>query len=80
MFVSYRLPAKEHLKAGSNDLLLTFPSSFLIGKELEAKNGKFALWNGDSSRLHVRTAQYRYGWDWGTNVRTVSEHYSRIHS
>lgn len=65
MFVSYRIPVKPHLKEGPNDLLLTFPSSFLIGKELEAKHGAGKLWNGDSSRLHVRTAQYRYGWDWG---------------
>ncbi|KAG8986593.1 hypothetical protein FRB90_003901, partial [Tulasnella sp. 427] len=71
MFVSYRLPAKEHLKVGSNDLLLTFPSSYLIGKELEAAHGKGHLWNGDSSRLHVRTAQYRYGWDWGPVLLTT---------
>ncbi|KAG8949951.1 hypothetical protein FRC00_007912, partial [Tulasnella sp. 408] len=71
MFVSYRLPAKEHLKVGTNDLLLSFPSSYLIGKELEAAHGKGALWNGDSSRLHVRTAQYRYGWDWGPVLLTT---------
>ncbi|KAG8894478.1 hypothetical protein FRC01_012935, partial [Tulasnella sp. 417] len=71
MFVSYRLSVKERLQLGTNDLLLTFPSSYLIGKELEAAHGKFALWNGDSSRLHVRTAQYRYGWDWGPVLLTT---------
>lgn len=29
------------------------------GKVLEKQHGKFALWNGDSSRLHVRKAQYK---------------------
>ncbi|KAG8871660.1 hypothetical protein FRB97_008399 [Tulasnella sp. 331] len=71
MFVSYRIPVKNHLKSGENELLLTFPSSFLIGKKLEAEHGKFVLWNGDSSRLHVRTAQYRYGWDWGPVLLTT---------
>ncbi|KAG8934637.1 hypothetical protein FRC02_009581 [Tulasnella sp. 418] len=71
MFVSYRVSAKEHLKLGTNELLLHFHNSFLIGKELEAKHGKGGLWNGDSSRLHVRTAQYRYGWDWGPVLLTT---------
>ncbi|KAG8980228.1 hypothetical protein FRB93_009335 [Tulasnella sp. JGI-2019a] len=71
MFVSYRIPVKQHLTPKDNVLLLTFPSSFLVGKKLEAKHGKFALWNGDSSRLHVRTAQYRYGWDWGPVLLTT---------
>lgn len=29
------------------------------GRELEKKHGKLGLWNGDSSRLHVRKAQYK---------------------
>lgn len=32
---------------------------------------KMAFWNGDSSRLYVRKAQYNYGWDWGPVVMTV---------
>jgi len=76
MFVTYRVSA-SHLKAGSNELVLTFPSAYLKvyyvlgcihimahvhfyqGKDLEKKHGKFGLWNGDSSRLHVRKAQYK---------------------
>lgn len=30
------------------------------GREIEEKHGKLNLWNGDSSRLHVRKAQYKY--------------------
>ncbi|KAJ7179206.1 beta-mannosidase [Mycena filopes] len=65
-FVSYRVPVKPHLKVGENVLVLNFESAFSVGRELEKKHGKLNLWNGDSSRLHVRKAQYNYGWDWGS--------------
>ncbi|QRV76379.1 beta-mannosidase [Ceratobasidium sp. AG-Ba] len=71
MFLPYRVAVKKHLVEGSNELVLTFPSTFVKGRELQEKNGKFALWNGDSSRLHVRAAQYTYGWDWGPVLRTI---------
>nr|VWO95209.1 Ras homolog enriched in brain [Ganoderma boninense] len=41
------------------------------GREIEEKHDKLNLWNGDSSRLHVRKAQYNYGWDWGPVLMTV---------
>ncbi|KAF8609837.1 glycoside hydrolase family 2 protein [Ceratobasidium sp. AG-I] len=71
MFLPYRITVKEHLVEGTNELVLTFPSTFVKGRELQEKHGKFSLWNGDSSRLHVRTAQYTYGWDWGPVLRTI---------
>ncbi|KAJ7498968.1 glycoside hydrolase family 2 protein [Mycena latifolia] len=64
-FLSYRVPVKSYLEVGKNELVLKFDSAYLRGRELEKKHGKFNLWNGDSSRLHVRKAQYNYGWDWG---------------
>ncbi|KAI5124966.1 hypothetical protein M0805_007392 [Coniferiporia weirii] len=70
-FVTYRVPVKQALKIGSNELVLNFPSAFIRGRELERQNGKLGLWNGDSSRLHVRKAQYNYGWDWGPVLMTV---------
>ncbi|EGO27915.1 glycoside hydrolase family 2 protein [Serpula lacrymans var. lacrymans S7.9] len=70
-FVSYRAPVKQYLQAGSNELLISFSSAFLKGRELEKQNGKLHLWNGDSSRLHVRKAQYNYGWDWGPVLMTI---------
>ncbi|THH11707.1 hypothetical protein EW145_g452 [Phellinidium pouzarii] len=70
-FITYRVPAKKALKVGSNELVLIFPSSFIKGRELEAQHGKLGLWNGDSSRLHVRKAQYNYGWDWGPVLMTI---------
>ena len=59
-FVSHRIPVKSHLKAGKNEIVINFESAFLKGKDIEKAHGKFALWNGDSSRLHVRKAQYKY--------------------
>ncbi|KAJ7095340.1 glycoside hydrolase family 2 protein [Mycena belliarum] len=70
-FLSHRVPVKSHLVVGQNDLVLNFDSAYFKGRELEKKHGKFNLWNGDSSRLHVRKAQYNYGWDWGPVLMTT---------
>ncbi|KAH6914948.1 beta-mannosidase [Coprinopsis sp. MPI-PUGE-AT-0042] len=71
-FVSYRVPVKDILQPGSNELILHFESAFLKGRDVEKANGgKLLLWNGDSSRLHVRKAQYNYGWDWGPILMTT---------
>ncbi|KAM5540332.1 hypothetical protein V8D89_005790 [Ganoderma adspersum] len=70
-FIGHRVPVKQYLQAGENTLLLTFSSAFRKGREIEEKHGKLNLWNGDSSRLHVRKAQYNYGWDWGPVLMTV---------
>ncbi|KIY44971.1 beta-mannosidase [Fistulina hepatica ATCC 64428] len=70
-FLSYRVSVKPLLKEGTNELVLKFDSAFIVGRRQEQKHGKFKLWNGDSSRLHVRKAQYNYGWDWGPVLVTV---------
>ncbi|KAG6817452.1 hypothetical protein H0H87_008620 [Tephrocybe sp. NHM501043] len=70
-FVTHRVAVKDALKVGSNELLLTFESAFLKGRDIEKQHQKLGLWNGDSSRLHVRKAQYNYGWDWGPVLMTV---------
>ncbi|KAI0263626.1 beta-mannosidase [Gloeopeniophorella convolvens] len=66
-FVSYRTAVKEHLKVGTNELVIAFASAQLKGKDLEKKFGvhRATTANGDFSRTHVRKAQYHYGWDWG---------------
>ncbi|KAK7061680.1 beta-mannosidase B [Favolaschia claudopus] len=70
-FLSYRVPTKSFLKEGENELILNFDSAFSVGREIEAQHDKYQLWNGDSSRLHVRKAQYNYGWDWGPILMTT---------
>jgi len=58
-FISHRVSVKPKLQAGSNELLIHFESAFLKGRDIEKAHKKLALWNGDSSRLHVRKAQYK---------------------
>ncbi|WP_236023027.1 glycoside hydrolase family 2 protein [Dictyobacter formicarum] len=71
MFVPQRVSVKSLLRVGSNDLHIVFESALLRGQQLEAQYGKLPLWNGDSSRLYVRKAQYHYGWDWGPVFMTA---------
>ncbi len=59
MFIEYRCSVKDHLKLGKNSLVIIFPSTFLKGRDFQNQHGKFACWNGDPSRLHVRKAQYQ---------------------
>lgn len=70
-FTAYRASVKSHLKVGTNALVLDFESAFCKGREIEKQHEKLNLWNGDSSRLHVRKAQYNYGWDWGPTLMTI---------
>ncbi|KAL4267421.1 Beta-mannosidase glycosyl hydrolase [Pleurotus pulmonarius] len=80
-FVAYRSAAKKLLKVGTNELLLEFENAFKKGREIEKDHGKLNLWNGDSSRLYVRKAQYNYGWDWGPILMTVGPWKSiRLHT
>lgn len=58
-FVEYRVPVKEYLEVGENEIQIVFPSSFFKGLELEEKNGKKMAWNGNTSRLHIRKPQYQ---------------------
>ncbi|KAH9006794.1 beta-mannosidase [Lactarius hatsudake] len=68
-FVSYRVGAKNYLIVGANELVITFPSTFLKGKELEQRDAKYNCWNGDPSRLHKHLESY--GWDWGPVLLTT---------
>jgi beta-mannosidase len=70
-FISHRVSVKLNLQAGSNELLIHFESAFLRGRDIEKAHEKLAVSNGDSSRVHVRKAQYNYGWDWGPILMTV---------
>ncbi|GCE18268.1 glycoside hydrolase family 2 protein [Dictyobacter kobayashii] len=71
MFVPQRVSVKSLLRVGQNALHIVFASALLRGQQLEAQYGKLPLWNGDSSRLYVRKAQYHYGWDWGPVFMTA---------
>lgn len=65
MFVPLRVPVRERLRPGANELVLRFDPPLARAREIEARHGRRPLWNGDSARLYARKAQYHFGWDWG---------------
>jgi beta-mannosidase len=66
MFVPQRVEVALQAK---NALHILFESAWHKGLELQrVHGGKRPLWNGDSSRLYVRKAQYHYSWDWGPKL------------
>lgn len=71
MFVPARIDVRARLKEGSNRLGIQFDSALRRGRDMEIAHGRRHLWNGDTSRLHVRKAQYHYGWDWGPVLMTA---------
>ena len=72
MFVPHRVPVGHLLRPTGNTLRLHFESAWHRGLEVQAAHGgPKPLWNGDPSRLHVRKAQYHYGWDWGPKLITA---------
>jgi len=65
MFTPYRVDVTKLLEkvgGGENKLTILFESAFLRGKKVREQWPDFtwACWNGDSSRLAVRKAQYHY--------------------
>ena len=65
---------KDNLKPSGNQLVINFDSAFRRGREVEKEHGKLNLWNGDSSRLHVRKAGYKYAYTLpDTLVSSVSD-------
>lgn len=71
MFVPARVAVKALLKPTGNTLHILFESALRRGRALEAQHGHLRAWNGDTSRLYVRKAQYHYGWDWGPTLMTA---------
>lgn len=65
MFVKYEVDVANHLVPGDNELRIYFKSALLIGRELEKNHKKGDGFNGETSRMYIRKAQYHYGWDWG---------------
>lgn len=59
-------------KEGDNELEITFDSAYLKGCAIVEKypDHLWGCWNGDTSRLAVRKAQYHWGWDWGPTLMT----------
>ncbi|MFC5743330.1 beta-mannosidase [Dyella tabacisoli] len=81
MFRAWRIPAKNHLHAGKNSLLVTLHSPIArllpwLLKQPYALPGEFDSAFGDEPKgkqtsNYVRKANYNYGWDWGPRYVTA---------
>ncbi|CAK7211326.1 hypothetical protein SBRCBS47491_001086 [Sporothrix bragantina] len=72
MFVPARINVKTLLKdSGENTLEIVFRSAIALGNELEAKYGARTSLMRDRRRMHMRKAQYHWGWDWGPVLLTA---------
>ncbi|MGC8654449.1 MAG: glycoside hydrolase family 2 protein [Candidatus Kryptoniota bacterium] len=69
MFVSHKVDIKSHLKRGVNKLQIILRSPTKYAQEQEKKYGKIFA-ELDSYRVHIRKAQYSFGWDWGPRLAT----------
>ena len=69
MFRTYTLDV-TNCSQELNELRIVFKSALKVSRALEEKHGKFTCFNGETSRVHARKAQYHYGWDWGPLLLT----------
>ncbi len=62
MFIPERVDVSGDLAEGENELSIAFESAYLKGwkRVEEHPDHKWGCWNGDSSRLAVRKAQYHW--------------------
>ncbi|VEU22162.1 DEKNAAC103195 [Brettanomyces naardenensis] len=71
MFVKYTVDVTDQLVYdGPNELVIYFKSALLEARRLEKIHGKSYCFNGETSRVQVRKAQYGWGWDWGDSIMT----------
>lgn len=69
MFISHRVDIR-HLIRPHNELEITFDSAYDKSELLRDEKGDLLCWNGHYGRVHVRKAQYHFGWDWGPSFVT----------
>ncbi len=69
MFRIWRVPAKGHLHAGKNLLLVVFPSP-IKAAAAAASVDAFRLRSKTADKTYIRKAAYEYGWDWGPRFVT----------
>ncbi len=74
MFIAYRIPCKEFLQVGENELHLIFQSPINAVEGIQKKLGFRYPADNDKTRdklsVFVRKAPYHFGWDWGPKFVT----------
>ena len=68
-FRIWRVPAKSHLHAGSNDLRVVFQSP-ITAAQLVAVADPWQARTKTAPKTYIRKAAYEYGWDWGPRFVT----------
>jgi beta-mannosidase len=71
MFIPQRVPVRPLLKPKQNELWVLFESAIQQARLREAQHDVKRNWNGNSSRVYARKAQYHFGWDWGPCLITA---------
>ncbi len=69
MFIRYEFNVDQVLNTGMNVLELWFDSPLSVAKKNEERYGRLSPAK-DSFRVHIRKAQYSFGWDWGPSYPT----------
>lgn len=69
MFISYRYNVRDILKSSDNTLKVIIKSPVRYASHQEKKYGKLPV-ALNSIRVHIRKAQYSFGWDWGPSFTT----------
>ncbi len=76
MFRSWKVPCKDYLQVGKNELKIIFHSPISRGqRKLDRHPYLIPTSNepkpvGAQTSVHTRKAQYHYGWDWGPRLVT----------
>ena len=70
MFVRYEFNVDQVLNSEKNILELRFESPLAAAVKKEEKYGRLSPAK-DSFRVHLRKAQYSFGWDWGPSYPTA---------
>jgi beta-mannosidase len=69
MFRSWRVPVKGHLRIGSNQLRIIFPSPIKAAEQV-ATLDPWQPRTKTEPKTYIRKAAYEYGWDWGPRFVT----------
>ncbi len=69
MFRTWRIAAKGHLHAGSNQLRVVFPSPDKAAEQVAALD-PWQTRTKTAPKTYIRKAAYEYGWDWGPRFVT----------
>lgn len=69
MFVTHRVRIEKIARAGENSLRVIIHSPTKYAEAQERKHGKIFA-ELDTYRVHIRKAQYSFGWDWGPRLAT----------